>query len=140
MHLFTYGTLMDPEIMRKVSGGTFASFQTALCNYQRYTVRDQPYPGMIAKKGGRVEGVVYLDLSPAALERLDLFEGEMYSRETVVVNRGDDGCALEVFAYVVKPKYAHLLTTDAWDFQQFLERGKRLFADEYRGFDDLGEC
>ena len=138
MHLFTYGTLMDPEIMGEVAGGSFVAHAAVLRGYGRYGVRNQPYPGMVAEKDGVVEGIVYLDITTKAMERLDRFEGEMYCRRMVKVRGTSNGDTLEVFAYVVKPEHAHLLSPDPWDFQQFAQQGKQRFAEEYKGFDDLG--
>lgn len=137
MNLFTYGSLMSPDIMEEVSGRQFASFAAVADGFQRFCVRDEPYPGMVAAPGGQVEGVVYEDIDPVALERLDIFEGDMYLRQSIKVERRKDNSVLEVMAYIVKPDYRHMLTQAVWSYEKFLEEGKRLFTEQYVGFREI---
>ncbi len=137
MNVMTYGTLMVPEIMREVSGCLLESVEVILDKYQRYAVRGEQYPGMIAAMAGQVEGILYLDVPPEAVVRLDIFEGDMYSREPVVVQSKKDGVVMEAMAYVVKETYAHTLSEETWDFHNFLQNGKQLFEDKYCGFAEL---
>jgi gamma-glutamylcyclotransferase (GGCT)/AIG2-like uncharacterized protein YtfP len=48
LHLFTYGTLMFPEVWRVVVGKDFESTPAQLPGYQIFRVRDAVYPGIIA--------------------------------------------------------------------------------------------
>lgn len=138
MNLYTYGTLMAPDILQAVAGCSLQSVAASLEGYRRFGIRGEEYPGIIKAKGRNVEGVLYLDVPPRAMARLDLFEGEMYSREAVMVQPRDGGKPLAAMVYVVKPEFAHLLTSEDWDFQNFLQHGKRVFQDEYGGFEALG--
>lgn len=138
MKIFTYGTLMDPEIMAKVCGACPESVKATLRGYARYGVRGEQYPGMVPEESGRVAGILYCDLSSPAVERLDLFEGSMYDRLEVEValESSQESCA--AMAYVVKPEYSHLLTEAGWDFAEFIKNGgKQLFQQRYGGFDEI---
>ncbi len=139
MDLFTYGTLMVPEIMRHVAGCDLQGVAVTVEGYVRYGVRGEQYPGVIGSADERVEGILYRDVPTEAMRRLDLFEGEMYHRETVRVVRKSDGVAMAAEVYVFKPAYAHLLTGDPWDFQRFLKNGRKFFEDGYRGFQQLDD-
>ncbi len=137
MDLFTYGTLMSPEIMTKVAGCRLAALPANLQNYQRFLVRDEVYPGITVKAGGQVDGMLYLDVPDAALQRLDVFEGEMYERRGVTVQE-KGGTVREAMTYVFRPEYHDLLTDIPWDFDEFLASGKKRFVDGYFGFGEIG--
>ncbi|MFV0436575.1 MAG: gamma-glutamylcyclotransferase family protein [Desulfopila sp.] len=134
MHLFAYGTLMEPQIMRQVAGCVLQGVATTLHDYVRYGVRGEQYPGVVERPGSRVDGIAYLDVPAAAVQRLDRFEGKMYSREAVEVHRRDDAAVLAAMVYVFKPEYRQLLTETPWDYNQFLHNGQVLFKRDYSGF------
>ena len=48
LHLFTYGTLMFPEVWQAVVGKDFETTPAQLPGYQIFRVRDAVYPGIIA--------------------------------------------------------------------------------------------
>lgn len=139
MNIFAYGTLMDTDIMEQVSGCSGDGKSAVLEGYQRYGVRGEQYPGIIADNEGKVDGVLYSEVSPAAVRKLDLFEGEMYSREEIRVRITGDSQTVKAMAYVVKQEYEHMLTQQSWDFDSFLENGKKLFENNYYGFGELQE-
>jgi len=137
MNLFTYGTLMVPEIMYHVAGCTLQSVEVSLEGYVRYGVKGEQYPGVTARAASRVDGILYLDVGSEALRRLDIFEGKMYSRQSVRVVRKTDQQELEAMVYVFKPEYESLLTGEEWDLQRFLQNGREVFEQEYAGFEEL---
>jgi hypothetical protein len=47
-HLFTYGTLMFPEVWQAVVGKEFQTLPAQLPNFQIFRVKDAVYPGIIA--------------------------------------------------------------------------------------------
>jgi len=136
MDLFTYGTLMSPDIMGKVAGVRLASVRAALAGYRRTLVRDEVYPGIAEDGKYEVEGVLYLDLSDEAARRLDAFEGVMYDRREVVITL-ENGAARTVMTSIFRPEFRHLLTDVPWDFEQFLVSGRKRFEQGYFGFDQL---
>lgn len=135
MNLFTYGTLMAPDIMEEVSGIVLESVEATLPGYQRFQVRDEQYPGIVVADDQKVTGILYLNVSADAMKRLDLFEGDMYRRESVTCDLG--GETLPAMTYVVKEEHAHRLTSNAWDFDTFLKDGKQLFENMYNGFNEI---
>jgi len=138
-HCFTYGSLMCEDIMSAVCGTPCIRHEPAtLADHRRHPVIGQHYPGMVPAADGMVAGVLYLDLPAAAWPRLDAFEGEEYTRETVTVALSD-GRSLTAWTYLFKPKYAARLTPDDWDFEHFLRHGKARFEAAYLGFDALGD-
>lgn len=137
MNLFTYGTLMVPEIMHQVAGCVLHGIEASLEGYVRYGVEGEQYPGVTAREGSRVDGIVYLDVGPEALRRLDIFEGQRYRREKVRVVRKNDQQDLEVMVYVFRSEYEHLLTGEPWDLHRFLQNGREIFEREYAGYEEL---
>ncbi|MFC7288655.1 gamma-glutamylcyclotransferase family protein [Herminiimonas glaciei] len=85
MHIFTYGSLMFPEIWQRVVRGNYRSATATLPGFARYALADDTYPGMVAQAEASVEGVLYYDVAPQDLAALDAFEGNEYRRETVNV-------------------------------------------------------
>jgi gamma-glutamylcyclotransferase (GGCT)/AIG2-like uncharacterized protein YtfP len=161
MHLFTYGTLMFPEIWQAVVGKDFKTTPAHLPGHEIYRVRNAVYPGIIAApnhslsengplgehSGSRpstldsrlssVPGLLYLNLDEESLERLDAFEDDFYRRRPIRVTC-EDGRALDAEAYIVPPESAHLLTDEPWTPQEFQARGNLAeFVSRYSGFNRL---
>lgn len=136
MHLFVYGTLMDQEIMFRVAGGGFGFKSAVLNDYVRRTVRGEVYPGIVARKGESVQGVVYFGLTAAAVDRLDRFEGNLYRRSGVVVNAGH-GAAIEAQAYIIENRFVYRLSESEWHFEAFQKHAKNRFQTSYAGYKDL---
>jgi gamma-glutamylcyclotransferase (GGCT)/AIG2-like uncharacterized protein YtfP len=133
--LFTYGSLMCSDIINKVAGCRLDFCQARLNGYFRSNIRDKEYPGISPRSGAMVPGVLYLDLSPEAIERLDVFEGELYRRQVVEVVTEHHGF-VKAMTYVIKPQHRDLLTNVEWDFNYFLAFGKKKFEETYFGFQD----
>jgi len=132
-HLFTYGSLMFPQVWERIVSERCDSAPATLAGYSRRAIVGEPYPGIVAAETERVAGVVYFDLSPEALERLDAFEGEWYRRtaETLIL---EDGATVEAEVYVMRDAFFHLLTETPWSVEQFADSGLERFAAEYAGF------
>jgi gamma-glutamylcyclotransferase (GGCT)/AIG2-like uncharacterized protein YtfP len=132
-NLFTYGSLMCSDIMNQVAG-CHANFVSAtLKDFKRSTIRGEEYPGIVSHPGSEVEGVLYFDLPPKAIERLDSFEGVQYSRQDVLV-KTEQLAQYSAMTYVIKPEYCYLLTDNPWNYERFLTIGKSKFLDTYLGF------
>ena len=116
--IFVYGTLQFPAIAEAVTGRRLASARAWLEGYARFQIKDAPYPGIAPRPNASVEGLVYEDVDPAALERIDTFEGEMYRRVEVTVTR-EDAAAVAAQTYVVRPRWRVLLREADWDPNAF---------------------
>jgi gamma-glutamylcyclotransferase (GGCT)/AIG2-like uncharacterized protein YtfP len=132
-HLFTYGSLMCSDIMYHVADCRTNFVPAMLENFQRSKMRGQEYPAIIAAPGEKTEGILYLDLPPTAILRLDTFEGEQYIRQEVIVTTEPDG-PCKAMTYILHPRYHHLFTGETWNYQEFLVVGKPLFLKSYLGF------
>ena len=132
-NFFAYGTLMCDEIMAEVSGVCPRPVPATLPGYRRLQVKAEPYPAVVPNTECRVDGIVYQDVPPAAWDRLDRFEGEMYSREIVQV-RLSGGSAVPAATYVLRPQFRGYLDEAEWDFAVFLREGKGRFRRSYKGY------
>ncbi len=134
MDVFTYGTLIFPEVWHLVVGRDFATVEGSAANFAIYRVADAVFPGMIETPAGAVRGVVYLDVDARSLARLDRFEDDFYERRTLAIEC-EDGICRQAEAYVVPLKNRKLLTGEAWDREQFRNSGGLdEFMTRYLGF------
>lgn len=118
MNLFTYGSLMFPDVWQRVAGASFSTQPATLPGFAAWKVRGETYPGLAPAPGAETAGVVYFDVSPEAASRLDAFEGPFYERMEVQVRLPDGACA-PAWAYVVVPSHRHELDPDRWDAEEF---------------------
>lgn len=119
-NLFTYGTLMVPEVFNKVVGRTYPTCKGTLSGYMRYRVAEKSYPGIIQEDDRSVQGVVYLGVNSRDLERLDRFEGNIYEAREVIVKTETD-IMLNALAYVIKPVFEGLLSEEQWVLEEFIK-------------------
>jgi gamma-glutamylcyclotransferase (GGCT)/AIG2-like uncharacterized protein YtfP len=118
MNLFTYGSLMFPEVWQRVAGESFATRIVTLHGFAAWNVRGESYPGLAPAEGESTRGVLHLEVSPAAAARLDSFEGAFYERTEIVVTT-PDGSLINAFAYVVAPRHRAELEMIRWDAEEF---------------------
>jgi len=134
--LFSYGTMMCPEIIEKLAGKPLTGVPGRVKNHRALCVRGELYPGMVQGHGGEVEGLVYT--FPSYLwPEFDAFEGEGYLRKPVRVWY-DNGKRELVQAYLFHPEYRNRLTRKPWDFDTFLLSGKGAFMTTHFGPADSG--
>jgi len=138
---FFYGTLMAPGVLHRVIHGTPdpAPWQRALLtvrparllSYRRHRVKNADYPAVLPHEGSCVRGSVVSGLTEGDLYRLDIFEGDQYSRKKVkvqVLNVGLDEAAtnddevlleeVEAETYVWQ-EGPQTLEPQEWDFEEF---------------------
>lgn len=98
---FFYGTLMHPEILKRVIGNDGSHLQMCpalLLEYTRHQVKNEDYPGILPYSQSRamfdhdldseeksVRGSLVTGLSDEDVRLLDVFEGDQYTRESVSV-------------------------------------------------------
>ncbi|MEX0641049.1 MAG: gamma-glutamylcyclotransferase family protein [Pirellulales bacterium] len=123
MHVFTYGTLMFPQIWQAVVGREFVAVEGAATGFAIYRVREAVFPGITAATDADVvRGVVYLDVDEASLARLDRFEDDYYERQALWI-ACDDGQRRQANAYIVPIHSRVVLTDEVWDRGQFIASG-----------------
>lgn len=134
--LFTYGTLMSEDIVTAVIGFVPEKKPGKITGFRRHAVKNAHYPGIKPAGSSAVEGLVYFDIDQQSWQRLDLFEGDMYARQEVVVVL-EDGMQMQAYVYVVKPEFFSSLADHDWSFARFKKSGKISFVTDYDGFGSL---
>ena len=99
MNVFTYGSLMFPEIWQRTVRGRYQSTGARAHGFVRRAIIAQTYPGMMADARHTVDGVLYVEVESDDIARLDRFEGECYRREGIFVTL-ESGDTQSAEAYV----------------------------------------
>jgi gamma-glutamylcyclotransferase (GGCT)/AIG2-like uncharacterized protein YtfP len=135
MNVFTYGTLMYPQVWQVVVGHSVATVTAQLAGYRVLRLTGVVYPGMVSASGDHAAcGLVYLGIDDDSLARLDWFEGDGYVREQVRVSCAD-GADRDAFTYVVRDEQRAQLTDEPWTAADFEARGDlERFVAGYEGF------
>jgi gamma-glutamylcyclotransferase (GGCT)/AIG2-like uncharacterized protein YtfP len=89
-----------------------------LCGYKRVQVLDAPYPAIIEAEDHTVDGLLLELDNYSQLNKLDLFETDMYRRITVQVLVGN--AATDAFAYLWN-RDMELLIDQEWDYDYFVK-------------------
>jgi gamma-glutamylcyclotransferase (GGCT)/AIG2-like uncharacterized protein YtfP len=98
-HVFTYGSLMFPQVWQRVVRGEYRFARATAAGYARYAITGETYPGMVGQAGSAVQGVLYFDVGPQDLAALDAFEGGEYRREEIDVTL-DAGETVRASTYI----------------------------------------
>jgi gamma-glutamylcyclotransferase (GGCT)/AIG2-like uncharacterized protein YtfP len=125
VNVFAYGSLMFEPVWAKVCADVYRTEPGTLEGYSRYCVRDETYPAVIAEPNGKVEGVIYLDVSPLDQERLDRFEGSEYK-----LQRAHIGAREVVFYEFVR---LDQIEKAPWNPEHFALHGLPLFLATHVG-------
>lgn len=126
MNLFVYGTLLDQEIFQRVTGVRRQGVAGVPADYERRPVRGEVFPAIIARSGATVSGLVYADISPAVMDLLDQYEGELYQRREVVIRLVDHGTVLAE-TYILVDGASHLLARGVWSLEGFRKKDKKRY-------------
>jgi gamma-glutamylcyclotransferase (GGCT)/AIG2-like uncharacterized protein YtfP len=136
MNVFTYGSLMIPSVMAAVTGKHFRVLKACLKDYARFKVEGECYPGIVYKMGATTDGVVHCDVDDRSVKLLDDFEGELYKRISVWVEVDRNG-TMSAATYVFAHEHLQLLSSEAWDFEEFKKEHLQEFLQSYKGFSAL---
>lgn len=116
MHIFTYDSLMFPQIWQRVVRGDYRSTPASAQGFARYALLDDTYPGMVARPDAVVEGVLYYDVDVQDIAALDAFEGSEYRRDaiSIAIKSGDSMIAC-TYIFLAEQRLSAML----WDPQAF---------------------
>ena len=151
------GTLMAKEVLVNVIFGmpeiskhnvqTITQTPAILHNHKRSRVKYCDYPGVIPQEGHSVRGTYVTGLTDGDIYRLDMFEGDQYSLQTVRVRllktEGDaatgkgnvEGDEVETQTYIWTDTHERLEDKE-WDYATF--RKEKLAR--WSGGEPEGQC
>jgi len=124
---------MIPDVMYAVTTREFRFVEAILRGYARFTVKGASYPGIIPEADAVTEGIIYFNVDELSLERLDIFEGDLYQR-TPTRAETEREAILNAETYVVKPEYGDYLSLQKWDVEEFVQNSLEAFLNTYKGF------
>jgi len=89
--LFSYGTLTDPEIQKRIVGRELSGQKDFLSGYDLSSViiEGVVFPCAIPSRNGKVSGMVY-QITIDELVKVDDYEGKEYRRKKVSLSSGHD--------------------------------------------------
>lgn len=118
MNVFTYGSLMYPEVWDRVVRGQYRGAAARLQGWARRAIADASYPGAIRVIGEQIDGRLWFDVDADDLARLDAFESTEYQRVGVRVqlcSGRDDPIEAQLYEFLSPNR---LLACD-WDTAGF---------------------
>ena len=131
--VFAYGTLMWAPVLEALVGRRFPYTPARLEGWDRFVLRGQPYPGIVATPGAVTDGGVWHGVDAASLDLLDRFEDEGYVRREVAVTL-ESGDALSAQAWLIPDASRHLLGDERWDEARFREQHGAAYLETCRRF------
>lgn len=84
-HLFVYGSLIFPGILKGLTGKYFKSEKAILKGFKRCVIHGYDYPAVIPYLNSNVEGQLVFDIDKRSMEILSFFEGTDYEQIEVEV-------------------------------------------------------
>jgi gamma-glutamylcyclotransferase (GGCT)/AIG2-like uncharacterized protein YtfP len=97
-----------------------------LSGYTRYLLANKHYPGIVAQVNAAVNGVLYRNLSPHVLQRLDRYEDDFYQRQRIRILSAS-GDPLDVWTYIIPGDKQYLQSQMPWDRRYFTKHRLRHF-------------
>jgi gamma-glutamylcyclotransferase (GGCT)/AIG2-like uncharacterized protein YtfP len=91
-HVFTYGSLMFPDVFLGVTGQLAQAAPAIAIGWRRYGLKGKTYPGAIPTgfEHDQIHGVIWQGLSEQMVRALDAFEDKQYERVTTTVLTQDN--------------------------------------------------
>ena len=130
-HVFVYGSLMYLPVWGQVVKGVYPCLNAVAQGYQRHAVPGETYPAMIENADAQVQGLVWLNLRPDDVKRLDAFEGPEYERREIEVLLNTSGDTMKAEAYIwLNPS---VLTAELWSISRFEAEGMQAFLNKHVG-------
>lgn len=86
--LFSFGTLMDAELLELVSGQSISSLvrePVVVHDHVPLWVKDDHYPVLVSRDRANTEGLIIRGLEQEALDRIIFFEGGEFSVQSIEV-------------------------------------------------------
>ena len=117
MTLFCYGSLEFAEVMRWVTGRSFAHGPARLEGWVRLRVRGRSYPGLRTRARACTPGTLWRGIDEVSAARLDRFEGALYEPRPLPVRTASGKVTAQV--YVVRDARRSELSNEPWDKARF---------------------
>ena len=117
MTLFCYGSLVFAEVMRAVTGRSFAHEPARLFGWRRTCFRGRVFPGIQPHAGGSTSGTLWRGIDARSAQLLDAYETSAYERVRLPARTSAGEVPADV--YVVRANARHLLSQAPWTPESF---------------------
>ncbi len=115
-NFFVYGTLLSTEIVKKLTGKSFKTFEAVLSGYKRYSVKGCDYPAIIQNDNSETKGLLINNLDDSSLDIISFYEGDEYEKKKVTVLTGGKPETALAFIWGKGEEY---LENENWDLYRF---------------------
>jgi gamma-glutamylcyclotransferase (GGCT)/AIG2-like uncharacterized protein YtfP len=121
-HIFTYGSLMFAPVWTCVVRGVYRSAPAEAAGFARYAIAGETYPGLIARDGASVQGMLYFAVAPDDIAALDAFEGIEYRRMPITVTLASgESAQANTYLYLLPQKLSESpWLPEAFQMERFL--------------------
>ncbi len=137
MNVFTYGSLMFPEVWERVTRLNLPGLPATLAHHAARRIEGQSYPALIPQEGAMTAGILYGEVTAAALGWLDAFEGVFYLRVPVKVML-NDGTSRSAWVYRAARPDDPAIMAECWEAGQFAREELAGFLNRDPGFLENG--
>lgn len=126
-HIFVYGSLLFPEITKKLTGKSFKTLPATLEGYKMSCVKGCDYPAITQQEGSKTVGLLIENTDDLSLSIISFYEGDEYEKRPVTVNSDGKSVTALTFVWVNKND---LLDDEDWDFQHFEKTSLEYYLNE----------
>lgn len=112
MPLFTYGTLLFPEVLHALIGRVPQSQIASVGDWRVAALKNRTYPGLVAAPGAIAHGRLLTGLSGDEWRLLDNFEDRKYELRQMTLLGGQNSLA---YVWIDDAEAC----SNTWDFQNF---------------------
>ena len=133
MNIFTYGSLIFPEVLDALTERYFEHEDITVPGFERRTLIGKPYPGVIRNDGTSVEGRLWFDLDRDSVEILDRFEDTDYERRSIEIETRTRG-RVNASMYIIPDSLKQTLSDEPWDKEHFMREHLAEYVSMCRAF------
>lgn len=126
-NIFVYGSLLFPEITKKLTGKSFKTLPAILEGYKMYSVKGCDYPAIIQQEGSKTVGLLIENMDNLSLAIISFYEGNEYEKEQVTVNSDGKSTTALTFVWMNGNEF---LENKEWDFQHFEKTSLEYYLNE----------
>ena len=126
-NIFVYGTLLSPEITKKLTGKSFETVPASLKGFKIYCVKDCDYPAIVPENGADTSGKIIINVDDIDLIILSLYEGDEYKQRKVKVLCNNKMVDALTFVWVIGNES---LENREWDFEGFQRERLDFYLEE----------
>ena len=120
-NVFSYGTLMVPEVFQSVTCAIPSSEQAILNGYNRYSLIGRVYPAIVLEPKAKVLGKLYLGVDSSSMRALCSFEDSVYEIVKLKAQRMDKNHSIESLSFVLLEEYYEMVSVEPWSLNSFVD-------------------